>query len=317
MSKRRIFASFVAVAALSAASARADDAACLDAASKGQRFRATHKLVEARDKFRICGAAACPTVVQTDCSGWLAQVEKGLPSVVVTAKDDSGTSVIDVKVSVDGAPFAARLDGQAMAINPGSHTFHFEAAGVSLDQVAVVVEGEQNQRISVVLAKNRVPPVGAPEATTGQAAVAATPQEATRVATPRTGGISPTDRASDTSNGSERGGGPWRTVGWIAAGAGLAGVAVGTVFGVIAIDDHNDAHCNASNICLTGPLNSARSAAGAADIGYIAGGALAAAGLAMVLLAPGSGTQQDGAGSATVGIALAQGVAGLRIDGRW
>src|ERR1700733_10293046 len=94
---------FLVPAILVAAPAFADEkAACLDAASKGQRFRDTHKLVEAREQLRVCAAAQCPAVVQSDCANWLADVEKALPSVVLSAKSGTGVDLVDVTVSVDG-----------------------------------------------------------------------------------------------------------------------------------------------------------------------------------------------------------------------
>src|SRR5271167_2677163 len=90
-----------ALLTLPAATARADDkAACLDAASKGQSLRDHGKLVEARELFRRCAAQGCPQMVVQDCGGWLGDVEKSLPTVVVTAKDGSGNDLVDVKVSL-------------------------------------------------------------------------------------------------------------------------------------------------------------------------------------------------------------------------
>jgi hypothetical protein len=129
-----------------------DKAACMDAASKGQRLRDTHKLVEARAELRVCATAQCPSVIQSDCAIWLADVEKALPSVVVTAKDGAGADLVDVKVSVDGRPLASKLDGQAVPMNAGPHTFHFEGAdGSILDRQVMVKEGERNQAVAVVL----------------------------------------------------------------------------------------------------------------------------------------------------------------------
>jgi hypothetical protein len=139
-------------ASLVATAAVADDkAACLDAATKAQRFKDTHKLVEAREQLRICAAAECPAVVQTDCANWLAEVEKALPTVVVIAKSGAGADLVDVKVTVDGHPFVTKLDGQAIPMNAGPHTFHFEGADGTLDQQVVVTEGEKSQKVAIVL----------------------------------------------------------------------------------------------------------------------------------------------------------------------
>jgi hypothetical protein len=124
----------------------------VDAAAKGQDLRDAHKLVGARDQFRICAADTCPSAIQADCANWLETTEKAIPSVVVTAKNGAGTDLVDVAVTVDGQPVAGKLDGQAWTLDPGTHAFHFEGNGAAkLDQRVVVVEGERNQRVNVVL----------------------------------------------------------------------------------------------------------------------------------------------------------------------
>ena len=251
--KTRLFFVLVLPAALVTTAALADDkAACLDAATKGQRFRDTHKLVEARDQLRVCAAAGCPAVVQTDCASWLADVEKALPSVVVTAKNGAGADLVDVKVSVDGQPLVSKLDGQAVPMNGGRHTFHFEGADGSLDQQVVVTEGEKNRRVAVVLG------VAAP------------------AAAPGSGSGANTDGSSSS----------WRTVGWVLGGAGVVGLGVGTVFGIVTLGDKSSAHCDSNNLCDPGTTGGIKSAALLSDIGWIAGGVLLASGAALVLLSP-------------------------------
>jgi hypothetical protein len=299
--KRPLSLGLIAGVVLASIPAFADDAACLDAATKGQRFRDTHKLIEARAQLRICAAYACPPVVQSDCAGWLASVEKALPSVVVTAKDDAGASLIAVKVTVDGQPFATKLEGEAVPINPGSHTFHFEGpGGATIDQVVVAAEGEQNQRVAVVL--------------TGKAPLPGTPPSSPSATA--SGGAD--GGASTTPPGASGAGGAWKTIGWVAAGVGAVGVGVGAVFGVMAIGDHDSAKCNAQNVCFSGPLNDARTAATVADVGLIVGGALVAAGLGLVLFAPGGGSgEEHPAATAVMAPVAAPGGGGLAVGGTW
>src|ERR1700722_6588464 len=75
---------------------------CVEASSRGQILRDEHKLVEAPDALRGRAAVGCPAIVQNDCAGWLAEVEKALPSVVASAKNGAGEDLFDVKVSMDG-----------------------------------------------------------------------------------------------------------------------------------------------------------------------------------------------------------------------
>ncbi len=288
MNRRLICALLLPAAALlSSTTAFGDDkAACVSSASKGQKLRSAHKLVAAREELRACAAAACPAVVQSDCASWLAEVEKALPSIVVTAKNGKGANLIEVKLSVDGRPFGSRLDGQAAPIDPGSHALHFEGRdGATLDQQIVVLEGEKDQRVSVVL--------GAPTAE---------------------GGGTNAKASSETSGGSG-----WKTLGWAAGGVGLIGIGVGAVFGAMAMSDNNSAHCNASNQCEPGPLSSARSAAVGSDVGFIAGGVLLAGGIALVLLGPSGSNKEHAptAPTASIAPAIAPGDVGFVVRGAW
>jgi hypothetical protein len=253
MKARLFFVLLVPMTLVTAAALADDKATCIDTASKGQTLRNAHKLVEAREQLRVCASAMCPAAIQTDCAGWLADVEKTLPTVVLTARSGAGADLVDVKVSVDGQPLVSKLDGQAVPMNAGTHTFHFEGAdGTSLDQQVLVREGEKNQTVGAVL--GAAPPAPAPLPAT-----------------------TPDTTAAPSS--------PLRTVGWALGAAGVAGLGVGAVFGTIAIGDKNGAHC-VNNVCDPGTVSGIKSAALVSDIGWIAGGVLLASGAALVLFAP-------------------------------
>ncbi len=240
------------------ASALADDKSdCLAAAASGQNFRDAHQLVEARDQFRVCARDVCPTVVQKDCLGWLDAVERSLPTVVVSAKDGDGNDLFDVRVLVDGVPKATKLDGHAMPMDPGSHAFHFELPnGTSFDRQVLVKEGSPNQDVSVVL--------GAP---TKIAPVEPLPQPIQS--------LPPLPVVTST----------WNVVGYSIAGAGLAGLGLGALFGVLAITDRNQANCDASG-CDPGPLADARTMATGSTVSFVVGGTLFVTGAAILLFAP-------------------------------
>src|SRR5439155_22282912 len=120
----------VAITALAAAPrAEADPAktVCVHGAEEGQRLRAQGKLREARDAFTACASERCPALVRSDCSGWLAEVEAGLPTVGVRAApaEDQTRELYDVEVQVDGVTLTTRLDGRDLPVNPGEHHFAF------------------------------------------------------------------------------------------------------------------------------------------------------------------------------------------------
>jgi hypothetical protein len=274
-----------------------DKAACLDAASKAQKLRSAHSLVEARAQLRICSAAACPAAVQADCTGWLIDVESGLPTVVVSAKNRSGGDLFDVKVTVDGTPLEAKLNGEAVPMNPGPHAFHFEAAdGSTLDQQVMVREGEKNQEVAVVL---------------GAAPAPVTPPPATASPEPP----QPPESSSPPADTGAGGGPPWKTIGWITGAAGIVGLGIGATFGAIALHDKSAADCNANDVCKPGTTSGIKSAALVSDVGWIAGGLLLATGAALVLFAP---SGHEGAATAIrVAPSLVAGGGGAVLGGAW
>src|SRR5580693_3183864 len=106
-----------------------DRAACFDAAAEGQSLRDAHRLVEARERFRVCAQDECPSSMKGDCATWLEEVEKSLPTVVISARSETGTDLIDIVVRVDGRPFVSMVDGKSIPIDPGPHTFRFARTG--------------------------------------------------------------------------------------------------------------------------------------------------------------------------------------------
>ncbi len=88
------------------------------------------------------------------------------------------------------------------------------------------------------------------------------------------------------------------TVGYVTAGAGVVGLAVGSVFGILAMSKNNEASSmckgNACSddraITLT---DEARGAAGVSTAAFVVGGVLAAGGIAIVLFAPSGSASKE------------------------
>jgi len=112
-----------------------------------------------------------------------------------------------VRVTMDGQPLVDKLDGTAIAIDPGLHRFLFEADDMArTERTLVVREGDKGRRERVVL--NRVLSLPAQESV------------------PRGSG-----EPSSTRRGIP-------TLAYVAAGAGALGLAVGIGTGVAAADKH-------------------------------------------------------------------------------
>lgn len=177
--------------------------ACVSANESGQDLLRARKLRAARARFGECSAESCPGAVRKDCGEHLAEIDRAMPSMVFELRDARGDDVPSVRVAIDGEPQTEPITGTALDVDPGEHEFAFEAAGgLEGKKTFVVHEGDKGRHERVVL-------------------VAPAPPGATR----------PTASAEGSpSEGHGR-----RTVALAAGGVGVAGLAVGTVFGVLAL----------------------------------------------------------------------------------
>ena len=274
----RVLAPLAAAIALTAAgpasSAEPTKKECLAANDAAQDQRKEGKLIEARAKLVLCVATSCPGPVREDCAQRLTEVDAAMPSIVFEAKDAHGNDVAAVRVTVDGQPFAAKLDGAPVQVDPGEHRFSFDDADgfAHVEKTVVAREGDKGRHVAIVLGAAAPQAVG--RSTT--AAVAPAP-----------------------SDGSAQ-----RTWGFVVGGAGVAGIVVGGVFGLVAKSTYDGEHC--PKYCAAVPSD-ALAQATVSTVGFIAGGALLAGGAFLYFTAP----------SVAVGPTVGAGGAGLSIRGAW
>jgi hypothetical protein len=93
---------------------------CIDAHGKAQELREQGKLKAAREALSECAKTECADLIVKDCTRWLDEISREVPSIVVRATRD-GKDVDDVALSVDGKEVAPRLDGKALELDPGPH----------------------------------------------------------------------------------------------------------------------------------------------------------------------------------------------------
>jgi hypothetical protein len=167
--------------------ARADEAAekaeCIAASDQAQQSRDDGRYTAALQQLARCARPTCPALVRNDCTRWRVEVEDSLPSIVVDVRDDKGTDLVDVTVTVDGQPLASKLDGKPLGVDPGPHVFRFEAAGTKPEEEHIVIRaGERNRMLNVRLASLRAAagPAGAGAgAVSAPGAAGETPSKAT------------------------------------------------------------------------------------------------------------------------------------------
>jgi hypothetical protein len=117
----------LALALTSSRSARADVRACIDAHSEGQVLRDQSHFLEARHRFVSCADPACPDAIRAECANLLTDLERALPTVVLAVRDAQGRDVPGARVELDGKPLENALNGRAVSVDPGAHSFRFIA----------------------------------------------------------------------------------------------------------------------------------------------------------------------------------------------
>lgn len=127
-----------------------DRAACLAAYEDGQVRSRGSSLLQARESLSVCSRAPCPGALQPECAKWLDQVERRIPSLVVTAKSAAGDDVAGAKLYVDDRLVSSRLDGRAIEIDPGEHRVRVEADGERAETTLVAAENVKGRVVTLV-----------------------------------------------------------------------------------------------------------------------------------------------------------------------
>ena len=240
--------------------------------------------------------------MQKLCVDQAAEASALLPTVVLSATDTTGSDVLDARVGVDGVVVATVLDGKAIPIDPGLHTFRFEKAGLApVERRVAIKEGQKGQTVEARFASA---PATAPAVTP------VIPVAAPVVAAPAPIPSPAPSPAKETQ-------GSWTTLRWTGLGVGAAGVVglgVGSIFGAMAFSRWSDAKSQCGTSCAPGSAAYATRGTGENDatistVAFVAGGVLAAGGLVMFLAAPAKTSSPSAAIAPTPG--------GLQMIGRF
>jgi hypothetical protein len=207
---------------------------------------------------------------------------------VFVAKDAGGHELSAVRVSLDGRPWPASLDGRAQPVDPGAHALRFEATDYpAIDQTVVIREGEKDRRIEIAFGSAAAPlPLLTPPPPLAVGAPVATAPPATRSSAP-----------------------------WIVGGMGVAGLIVGAVTGALVLADKSstNTHCDPSTQTCDADGRSASSAG--RTLGPVCTTSLIVGAVGIGASAVLFATRTDGAANLTVSASASPSVSGLRVQG--
>jgi len=192
---------------------------CAAAYEQSQELRASSKLHAARDALVICAQDACPAFVQSDCTQWLAEIQREMPTVVLAAVDSKGSDLTGVKTSMDGVPVETEQEGKSIGVDPGRHVFRFELEGFApIERAIVVRQGEKDRIVSVTFDSSQPSPPVSVDTTPSPTPVSPLPVEDVTSSKP----------------------GPLRPYAFVAAGVGAAGLIGFTVLGLVGKSQRSD-----------------------------------------------------------------------------
>jgi hypothetical protein len=274
-------------------SARADGpsiAECLASSDASLKLGREHRLQEERVQLLVCASNACPDAIRNECIRRVDEVNAAIPTLIFEAKDAAGNDLSAVKVTMDGQVLVQSLDGTALSIDPGHHTFVLETQGQPPVQKELVLrEAQKDRRETLSFGLPAAPP--------------STSQPLAR----------PEPVPAPPPPSSEHGGGlgTQKILALVAGGIGVVGLGVGAAFGLVAVSKKSTAQSECPNLCATpdgvSKWSDAVSAANGATVGFVIGGVGLAGAAALWFTAPrvGTSTQVD------------LGLGALQVNGSW
>ncbi len=152
---------------------------CISANEASITLRHDHRLREARQQLLVCAALACPAEVRAECERRVVDVNAAMPTITFEAKDPAGNDLLAVSVTVDGKPLVDKLQGTAISLDPGAHSFRFEAGGYApVEKAFLLEEGRKGRREEIVFGKTPTDAGAMPQPTVGRSSRGGAPEVA-------------------------------------------------------------------------------------------------------------------------------------------
>jgi hypothetical protein len=257
------------------------------------------KLVTAQELYNRAAHEPLPPNASTASKKAVADAQKELdalsrriPSVIINVKGSDAP-----QVKLDGIEVRTAALGVKRPVDPGKHVITASAAGLATSEVTVTVAEGKSESVTLELKPRQAEPP--PVVAVAPVAKPATVVPIQPQAPPPPAMTPPPPVAPEpdqiTAHGSSR-----KTLGFIAVGVGGAGLLVGGITGGLALSKHSElTEACGDNLCpqaqmgtLKPKIDAYETVGAVSTIGFIAGGALVATGVILILTAPRSKTTQ-------------------------
>ncbi len=134
---------------------------CAAAYESAQTERQAGHFRAASNQAMLCSQSTCNQAIVRECIDLFEAIQAEMPSMVFSARRADGGELTSVKVEMDGQPLLENLDGKALALDPGAHTFKFIAEGFDPKEVTQTARvGDRNRLVEVVFGE--LPPAAPP-----------------------------------------------------------------------------------------------------------------------------------------------------------
>jgi len=119
---------------------------CVDAHEHARLSRLREQWIEARSAMSRCADPACPLAIRGDCSAWLEEVERVLPTLlIVIERDDDGET--PVELTLDGRALELPSEPGPIEVLPGTHRLRFTLRGYPPAEHEVSVNKGEKYRV--------------------------------------------------------------------------------------------------------------------------------------------------------------------------
>ena len=125
---------------------------CVSEHDSARQLRLEEHWLDARAAMTACASDRCPLAISADCRGWLDELNRALPTLLVLVERADGLPVRPVGVELDGEPVQLPDPPAPVELVPGAHRLRVTFAGQpAINRDITLLQGEKNHVERILL----------------------------------------------------------------------------------------------------------------------------------------------------------------------